>query len=247
MNRETYIKNSNPLVFKGIAHRGLHNEEFTENGLKAFQNAIDHNFAFELDVHLTKDNQLIVCHDNDLKRTTGKEGIIEDLTVEEIKRDYKLLDGSEVPTFQEVLALNQERVPIIVELKTWNKNNKPLAQRAIEELKNIKDKRNIVIIAFDPRALYHMRKAGFMRQLLIAKSDQYTFFYRFWAEAIDIQCELLTEKKFMNYRKKHMVNCWTVDKMDEKFEKYYDYFDMATFQFLDTDVVKRRLEEKKVA
>ena len=38
-----------------IAHRGLFNDEYTENGLKAFENAIKHHLAFELDVHLTKD------------------------------------------------------------------------------------------------------------------------------------------------------------------------------------------------
>ena len=92
MKKADVLKRINPLFLKGIAHRGLHNEKYTENGMLAFKNAIDNNVSFELDVHLTKDNDLIVCHDSELKRTTGKEGIIEDLTVKEIKDKYKLLD-----------------------------------------------------------------------------------------------------------------------------------------------------------
>ena len=120
-----------------VAHRGLHNSVYTENGLKAFQNAIENGFPFELDIHLTKDGQLVVCHDDDLKRTTGKEGIIEELTLAEIKENYRLLDGGEVPTFQEVLDLNQERRLIVVELKVHKGNYKPLAKAAKATLKQI--------------------------------------------------------------------------------------------------------------
>ena len=106
MNKRKAISKINPVFLNGIAHRGLHNKEFTENGMKAFQNAIDHEVAFEFDIHITKDGELVVCHDEDLKRTTGKEGIIEHLTLKEIKDNYRLLDGGEIPTLQEVFDLN---------------------------------------------------------------------------------------------------------------------------------------------
>ena len=98
-----FLEKISPLICNGIAHRGLHNEEYTENGLKAFENAVNNNFAFELDIHLTRDNKLIVCHDRNLKRTTGKEGIIEQLTSDQIRQEYRLHDGGVVPTFEEVL------------------------------------------------------------------------------------------------------------------------------------------------
>ncbi len=40
MNKETALKRINPAFLKGICHRGLHNDRFSENGLKAFENAI---------------------------------------------------------------------------------------------------------------------------------------------------------------------------------------------------------------
>jgi glycerophosphoryl diester phosphodiesterase len=140
MNKQQIKENLNPLFFHGIAHRGLHNKDYTENGLLAFSNALNHLLAIELDVHLTKDNQLIVCHDSELKRTTGKEGIIENLTVKQIKDNYELLDKEKVPTFQEVLSLIKEQIPIVVELKVYQKNYTPLAKRLKEELKDVRSK-----------------------------------------------------------------------------------------------------------
>lgn len=35
----------NPNIFKGVAHRGLHDDKRFENSLSAFKNAIDHDFV----------------------------------------------------------------------------------------------------------------------------------------------------------------------------------------------------------
>ena len=71
MNKKKVLSRLNPLLLKGIAHRGFHSDKYTENGMNAFSNAVKHNLPIELDIHLTKDNELIVCHDEDLKRTIG--------------------------------------------------------------------------------------------------------------------------------------------------------------------------------
>ncbi|HBZ89857.1 MAG TPA: glycerophosphodiester phosphodiesterase, partial [Lachnospiraceae bacterium] len=64
MNKETALKRINPAFLKGICHRGLHNDRFSENGLKAFENAIKEKMPIELDVHITSDNKLVVFHDS---------------------------------------------------------------------------------------------------------------------------------------------------------------------------------------
>ena len=227
----------NPVFLYGIAHRGLHNEEFTENGLKAFQNAIDHKVAFEFDIHLTKDGELVVCHDESLKRTTGKEGIIEDLTLKEIKENYRLLDGGEIPTLQEVFDLNKERVPMVIELKVFRKNYKELAAKAKEAFKAIKDKKNAIIISFDPRSLWPLRNEGFIRSLLVIKSDEYTWFFRHTVESVDLDMELFKEKRVQRYIKNHFTNVWTID-TEEKLAKFAPRADTVTFQFIDPKKVK---------
>ena len=244
MNKKTFISLIDPRFLNGVAHRGLHdNVLMTENGLKAFQNAIDHDVAFEFDIHLTKDNQLVVCHDENLKRTTGKDGIIEDLTLQEIKENYRLLDGGEVPTFEEVLALNNEKVPMAIELKVFRKNYKPLVARALKTLETIKDKSKAMIISFDPRSLWPLKNKGFVRSLLIAKSDDYTWLFHGTVESIDIEKVLLKEKKYIRYAKNHFVNVWTIES-DEDMNNVLPYVDTVTYQYLNPSKVKEQLNNK---
>ena len=240
MKKAKAISKINPIFLSGIAHRGLHNEEFTENGLKAFQNAIDHKVAFEFDIHLTKDKELVVCHDESLKRTTGKEGIIEDLTLKEIKDNYRLFDGGEIPTLQEVYDLNKEKVPMVIELKVFRKNYKELAEIFRKTLINIKDKSNVIIISFDPRSLWPLKHEGFIRSLLVAKSDEYTWLFRHTVESVDLDMELFTEKRVQRYIKNHFTNVWTIDD-EEKLKKFAPQVDTVTFQFIDPLKVKKAL------
>ena len=93
-----------------IAHRGIH-YKYLENTIPSFLEAINKKCIIELDVRLTKDNQVIVFHDQSLKRIFGINRDIKDLTIEEIKK-YNY-----IPTLEEVLNLVNNRVPIIIEVK----------------------------------------------------------------------------------------------------------------------------------
>ena len=242
MRKEKAISKINPLFLQGIAHRGLHDDKLTENGLKAFEAAINAGVAFEFDIHITKDGELIVCHDEDLKRTTGKEGIIEDLTLKEIRDNYRLLDGEMVPTLDEVFELNQERVPMVIELKVFRKNYKELAAKAKEAFKKIKDKRNALIISFDPRSLWPLKKEGFIRSLLVAKSDEYTWFFRNTVESVDLDIKLFDEPRVKRYVKKHFTNVWTIEK-EEQLQAMVPYVDTVTYQYLEPELVRNALKK----
>ncbi len=223
--------------FNGIAHRGLHNDIYTENGLNAFKNAIDNDFSFELDIHLTKDNELVVCHDSDLKRTTGKSGIIEELTLKEIKENYKLLDGEEVPTLKEVLTLNNERKTIVIELKP-RKNWKKLSLKALEEVKNIKDKKKITFISFDPRSLYFLKNTVYKKGLLLTHQRKDVVIFRNMFDYIDIDPELLNDNRIKNYIKKgNIVNIWTIRNI-EKYQDLKNKVSTLTFEHINPNDIK---------
>ena len=234
MKKEEIIKSINPLFLKGVAHRGYHNEQYTENGFGAFKNAIDNNFAFELDVHLTKDEKLIVSHDSSLKRTTGKEGIIEELTLEEIKSNYHLLDGSEVPTLEEVFEFTKESVPIVVELKpyTKTKNYKVLAFKVMDALKEIKDKSNIILISFYPQCLLPFKGSGFIRCLLVDRKNSWSFALRHFFEGVDLEWQLLKEEKYQKVKQNKLVMCWTIENKKD-YNEIKDFADSVTFQHFD--------------
>ncbi|MBQ7247409.1 MAG: glycerophosphodiester phosphodiesterase [Lachnospiraceae bacterium] len=139
------------------AHRGYHNKPLVpENSIPAFAAAIEHGWGAELDVHLLKDGTLAVFHDSDLMRCTGTSGIIEDLTLDEL-RELRL-EGTDkhVPLFDEVLELFEGRAPLIIELKPWNGNHRALARAVCRRLDTYRG--DFCIESFDPRALAAVRR-----------------------------------------------------------------------------------------
>jgi len=102
-----------------IAHRGLHSNDLRipENSIKAFENAVKHNYAIELDVFVISDQQVVVFHDDNLKRMCGIDKSINTLDAFNYKL-YKLLETNEsIPLLQDVLDVVDGRVPIVIEIK----------------------------------------------------------------------------------------------------------------------------------
>ena len=109
-----------PLI---TAHRG-YSTAAPENTLPAFQLAIDHGSdRAELDVQMTKDGVVMVTHDASLRRCTGRNANIYDLTYAEVRK----LDagrwfgaayaGTKIPTLEEVLDLCKSKIQLNIEIK----------------------------------------------------------------------------------------------------------------------------------
>ena len=80
---------------KIIAHRGVFdNKSVPENSMLSFKNAIKYNYPIELDVQLTKDNKLVVFHDDNLLRMTGYDKLLQEANYSEIS-NLKLLNINE--------------------------------------------------------------------------------------------------------------------------------------------------------
>ena len=110
-----------PLVW---AHRGASGYA-PENTLPAFQKAFQMGAdGIELDVQMTKDGELVVCHDETIGRTSNGSGWIKDKTLAELKAlDFscgqKDFAGVTIPTMREVFELLAPTDMIInIELKT---------------------------------------------------------------------------------------------------------------------------------
>ncbi len=138
------------------AHRGLHGNGVPENSMEGFRRALNKGYGVEFDLHLLKDGNLAVIHDAKLKRTTGAEGVVEDLTTEELS-NYRL-EGTEetIPTFQQVLDLFDGKAPLIIELKSENGNYAALAEAACKALEGYNGA--YCIESFDPRCILWLRK-----------------------------------------------------------------------------------------
>ena len=138
------------------AHRGLHNDQLPENSMAAFKAALEHGYGIELDLHLLRDGNLAVMHDSALKRTTGADGIIEDLTTAELK-NYRL-NGTEetIPTFQQVLELYDGKAPMVIELKPVKGNHAALTAKTVEMMAGYKGL--YCMESFDPRVVLWLKK-----------------------------------------------------------------------------------------
>jgi len=111
------------------AHRGA-SAYFPENTLTAFSKAIEQGAdCIELDVHLSKDNQIVVAHDERLERVSNGTGYINDHTLEELKQlDFSKVKPERaetksapqtIPLLSEVLTLvKPTRLTMNIELKT---------------------------------------------------------------------------------------------------------------------------------
>ncbi|NOU94818.1 glycerophosphodiester phosphodiesterase [Paenibacillus sp. LMG 31456] len=145
-----------------IAHRGAKGEA-PENTLGAFRLGLEQGCdAIELDIHLTKDDEIIVIHDSTLDRTTDMTGSIYDMTLEEIKKAdagrwfNEKYEGERIPTLEEVFDLVPADVMINVEIKH---STQGILEPLLLELMKRKDRmHNVVVSAFDYRNLLCLKQ-----------------------------------------------------------------------------------------
>ncbi len=139
------------------AHRGLHGNGVPENSMAAFRLAAERGYGAELDVHLTKDRQLVVVHDESLERIAGVQRKVEECTYEELQA-YRLEGTQEkIPRLQEVLPLFEGKTPLIIEIKAVKGNHAELTRRVCELLVNF-PKLQFCIESFDPRVVRWLKK-----------------------------------------------------------------------------------------
>ena len=135
-----------------IAHRGLFNKEagIPENSIPAFERAISNGYPIEFDVHLLRDGEVVIFHDDSLNRMTNVNKKIKNCTYDEIKKLKLDETNYGIPLFSEVLDLVNGRVPILIELKYDIKVGE-LEEKVVEALQDYKGK--YAIQSFRPSSL----------------------------------------------------------------------------------------------
>jgi len=109
-----------PFCGRTFAHRGLFTKDqrVPENSLAAFRAAVEADYGVELDVQLTRDQQVVVFHDDDLKRACGIDARVDAYTFEELQQLSLFGTQEKIPLFTDVLNTINGRIPMIVELKS---------------------------------------------------------------------------------------------------------------------------------
>lgn len=110
---------------KVFAHRGA-SGDYPENTMLSFRKSLEIGVdGIELDVHKSKDGELVVIHDEDIQRTFKGKGLVKDYTLEELQqftcRKFEFVnnDHCKIPTLRDVFELiKDEDITLNIEAKT---------------------------------------------------------------------------------------------------------------------------------
>lgn len=148
-----------------IAHRGA-SVQAPENTLAAFQTALEqHSDGIELDAQLTGDGQVVVIHDDDLRRTTDGQGAVRKTSLDELKSldagswFGPKFSGTRIPTLAEALELIGDRALTNIELKNLASPTDGLPQKVAATVTRLNLQAQVMISSFNPLALAAFQRA----------------------------------------------------------------------------------------
>ena len=210
------------MGLKIIAHRGF-SDGYPENTLLAFKKAIKSGAdGIETDLRLSLDGEIILFHDNDLSRLTTNDSKVEELTVTDLKK-FDLGKGESIPILDELIALAQGKVTLILEIKFYHKTYKQLCDILVERIAGKHDW--VEVSCFDDRVLqylYHLDPNIRLHKLIKDRSvlqehgleEKYAY-----VSYLDIHVSLLKIALELGLMSKYKIILWTVEKEDISEEK----------------------------
>jgi glycerophosphoryl diester phosphodiesterase len=202
-----------------IAHRGAKGYE-PENTLVAFEKALELDVdGIELDVHLSSDGHLVVIHDETIDRTTNGKGLVNALSLQEIK-SFRTKKNQQILTLFEVLDIVNRQCLINIELK-GNATAKPVIE-LIERY--VLDKNwaysDFVVSSFNWNLLQIVRFSnekipiGVLTHTDLELAIAFATFIK--AETIHTYFHLLTKENIIEMQKNgFQVFAWTVNEYED--------------------------------
>ena len=209
------------------AHRGA-SAYCPENTLEAFSKAIEQGAdCIELDVHLSKDGEIVVAHDERLERVSNGTGYINDHTLEELKsmdfnRLFKDSPVCRIPALAEVFSLVKPlALTVNIELKTTERLYPGLCEKLIGLVEEFAIGERILYSSFNHYSLREIKqlnpraKIGLLYQLGMV--DPWVYANYAEADAIHPHYHViaaLPETVKLCHENGVMVNVWTVDESE---------------------------------
>jgi len=151
-------------VTLNIAHRGA-SAYAPENTLAAFERAVELGAdAIEFDIHLSRDGELVVIHDDTLDRTTDGSGPVRERSLGELMR----LDagrwfgegfaGQRIPRLDEVLDRFAGKIPVALEIKAGSTFFPGIEEKVISALRERAAIDHAAVASFDHYALRRLKE-----------------------------------------------------------------------------------------
>ena len=222
---ETFYRDR-PLNF---AHRGA-SHDAPANTLAAFQLAAEMGAdGLELDVHLSRDGELVVIHDFTLQATTDGQGRVHDRTLPELKQldagswFQPQFAGERIPTLQEVIDAVGRRLLLNIELKAEGWQDNGLAAAVVRSVEDNQLLDRVVLSSFNPLTLWRVRRLNpWVATGLLYSPDMPLALRRAWARHMIRPSALhpyypMIDAKFMGWARErgYRVHTWTVDEPED--------------------------------
>ena len=206
-----------------FAHRGS-SKYFPENTILSLKEGIKSGSnGLEIDVHKTKDNKLVVIHDEDIQRTFKGKGLVKNMTLEELRnfkcRNKNFEDNLEcrIPTLSEVLDIIKDTNVILnIELKTDEIHYEDIEKDVIELVNRYGLKRQIILSSFNHESIRICREidseieTGLLYYKEIENVVQYA--KKLGANAIHLDLRVVSEELIKEANENNIkVNIYTVN------------------------------------
>ncbi|NMA95372.1 MAG: glycerophosphodiester phosphodiesterase [Clostridiales bacterium] len=210
-----------------IAHRGA-SAHAPENTMPAFELAIEMGAeGIELDVHLSKDNEVVVIHDATINRTSDGEGIVKDMTLEELRKfDFGKwfgdeFEGTHIPALKEVLELLKDWDGLLnIEIKGHIEIYAGIEQRVIDLIEAYNMKDNVIISAFNHFYLRNIKnidpdiKIGLLYGVGLV--EPWLYAKNIGAEALHPSYHAIDSELIDGCRKSNVIlNPYTIDEIED--------------------------------
>lgn len=137
-----------------------------ENTISALQYTIDSGADYaEIDVQETKDGELILLHDDSLKRTAGVKKNVWDMTLKQIEKldagasFHKKFRGEKIPEFTEVLKFCKGRLDLNIEIK-YNGKNKGIVNKVVRAIKENHFEDHCIVTSMNYQFLKQIKKTA---------------------------------------------------------------------------------------
>ncbi len=197
---------------KIYAHRGA-SIDFPEMTMDAYKAAVDQGAdGMECDVRLTKDNQMLLWHDADMKRTAGFSGRIAEMTYPEIKRHYPA-----AILLEDLLELAREnKKELAIETKHPVPQGSEVEKKVMELLAQEKLTTDIVLMSFSWLAIENIRKINPEQKTVALLEDNFNYLMRRFTSAAILgpSVRFLRSNPQLSQQTKPLY-VWTVDDADD--------------------------------
>ncbi len=198
-------------LFYFIGHRGTR-VDYDENTILSFEKAIEYGANYiEFDVRKTKDEKLIILHDNSIDRTTNGTGLLKHFSLQEIMKYKTRINGMHVSQLSEVLDMFKNKVKFMIELKEENLskevlkivNNRKLIRDCIFSGRNIRELDFIKSEYPKTRTCYNITK-GIDLSLTEFLEIGHEKSFPFKIDFISLRASMITRKFIKTCQKNHI-------------------------------------------